>query len=137
MPHAYLGAENIISRKCDVNWYVGHTDTEWKAYEIKNWWGKIMTLGLLALIITCCLGFSIYRVISWREYKICYARLAEEFSADPTYSSIGNAIVDRILSQTGPDPKRLEVLSTMSAIAPIVEHEKFTLTTGELKQMIF
>lgn len=98
---------------------------------------KISLLGLLILGIVCCLGYSTYRIAVWKENKICYARLADKFSSDPSYSSIGNAILDQIKNELGPNFLRHEVILAMSSIAPVVESKEITLSKDETKQIIF
>ncbi|PKO13300.1 MAG: hypothetical protein CVU39_20020 [Chloroflexi bacterium HGW-Chloroflexi-10] len=105
--------------------------------KITNRWIKVLLLGVGVFGSLCCFGFLIYRFTMWRDYKICYARLAKEFSVSPTYAEIGSAILDRIKSQTGPNPNRSEILSSMSSLAPIIELEKIPLSSGDIKQIIF
>lgn len=105
--------------------------------KIANRLMKALLLVGVVLGSLCCVGFLIYRFAIWQDNKICYSRLANEFSVSPTYANIGNAIIDRIKSQTGPNPNRSEILSSMSSLAPIIEHDKIPLSSGDIKQMIF
>jgi hypothetical protein len=105
--------------------------------KIPNRWIKVLLLGGVVFGSLCCFGFLIYRFAIWRDNKICYARLASEFSVSPTYTEIGSAMLDRIKSQTGPNLNRSEILSSMSSLAPIIEHEKTPLSNGDIKQTIF
>lgn len=105
--------------------------------KIANRWIKVLLLAGVVFGSLYCVGFSIYRYAIWQDNKICYSRLANEFSVSPTYANIGNAIIDRIKSQTGPNLNRSEILSSMSSFAPIIEHDKIPLLSGDIKQMIF
>lgn len=104
--------------------------------KIANRWIKMLLLGGVVFGCLCCFVFLIYRFTMWRENKICYERLASEFSVSPTYAEIGSAILDRIKGQTGPHPNRSEILSSMSLLAPIIEHEKIPLSNGDIKQIV-
>jgi hypothetical protein len=98
---------------------------------------KWIGIGIIIILTSCCLAFSAYKVIVWQERDDCFAHLANEWNVDPTFHSIGNAVLAQLQPELNFSMGQSETHTVLSRIAPILTKIEGPTLDGGIDELVF